>query len=789
MSKKWKGVLAVSAAFIVLFASGRNRDMVYADTSKEVLVGNDVGKLVLDEKCMEIEVSKEKRYGNIFAPSYDPREKGKVTSVKNQGSADTCWAFSTMAAMESAAIRQGLADNTIDLSENHFAYFFYHRQNDPLGLTAGDKNLIKDKSKNYLMNGGSTWMASYALATWSGAALEQVSPYLISPNYNGGHTVSINIPAHSLAYQNEWIVKNAYFLSNDSPTVDVQEVKNAIVQWGGVAAGYLHSSVYYNEGTGAYSSPKTGGNHAVAIVGWDDNYKKENFSSASNVKKDGAWIAKNSWGEEWGDKGYFYLSYEDKSVGNMVAYQLQSPSTYQHNYQYDGSAVTGYMEKLDYGTKVANIFRAKGSKSGMDEIISAVGLNLWETDVNYSVQIYRNLKDLSNPCSGTKVFATEKKGKTNAAGIFTIELGQEVTVANGEYYSVVITLKKPGGTSVGIEYSSDSISWFGIQAQIDQNQSFVYENGRWMDVAKYLDPYTYERIPICFRVKAYTNDGTTRSVRSIALNKQKAILYKGQSLQLSSDIRPVELSGSKVTWSSSNPKVATVDEKGRVTAKNTGKANIQAAVRDAAGTKTAVCTITVEEKVNLSKVTGWKSSSQKAGRVDFSWKSQKGADGYVLYYKTSAGGQYKRLHKIVSGKKTVFSKTGLKKGKKYYFKIKAFKKANGKIYYSEDSSVIMVVVRLNKVTGIKKLQVQKTRIKIGWKKNSNASGYIVYFRAEKDGQYQKCKTITNKNKLFCTKGNLKRGKTYYFKIKAYKTIGGSKYFSSDSKVLKVKTKK
>lgn len=782
MSKKWKSYIAACA--VVLLVSGMNANSINAGTAGESGFGSNSWKLVWDKDAIQIESSKEKRFGSIYATSYDPRETGKVTDVKNQGNTDTCWAFSTIAAMESAAIRQGLADNTIDLSENHFAYFFYHRQNDPLGLTERDKNTIKNKGENYLSNGGSTWMASYALATWSGAALEVLSPWNLFDE-----TVRENIPKPELAYKNAWIAKNIYFLGNDSSTVNVDEVKDAIVRYGAVAAGYMHSSAYYNARTAAYSSPKTGGNHAVAIVGWDDNYKKENFSSASKVKKDGAWIAKNSWGEEWGEDGYFYLSYEDKSVGNMVAYQLQNPNTYQHNYQYDGTAITGYMEKLDSGTKIANIFQAKGSRLNMDETISAVGINLWETDVNYSVQIYRDLKDLSDPCSGTKALVTEKKGKTGSAGIFTLELDKDVTVANGEYYSVVITLKKAGGTNVGIEYSCDTVDWFGIEAQIDPKQSFVYEKGKWMDVADYTEPGTYEKTPICFRVKAYTNDAKTRSVRSIALNKAKAVLQERQILQLSSSIQPIELAGTQVTWSSSDSGVAAVDNSGKVTAKKAGTAVIQAAVKDAAGTKTASCMITVEEKVNLSKVTGWKASSQKAGQVKFSWKPQLGADGYDLYYKTSAKGEYVKLHRITSGKKSVFTKTGLKKGTKYYFIIKAYKFANGKIYYSQNSAPVTVVVRLNKVIGVKKVQAQTTKIKICWKKNNNASGYIVYYATDKNGRYQKCKTITNKNKVTYTKAKLKKDKTYYFKIKAYKIVGGSKYLSTASKVLKVKTKK
>ncbi len=56
--------------------------------------------------------------------------------------------------------------------------------------------------------------------------------------------------------------------------------------------------------------------HAVSLVGWDDNYSKDNFTE--KPLHDGAWIVLNSWGESWGDNGYFYISYESYRFGNQL---------------------------------------------------------------------------------------------------------------------------------------------------------------------------------------------------------------------------------------------------------------------------------------------------------------------------------------------------------------------------------------------------------------------------------------------------------------------------------------
>ena len=90
---------------------------------------------------------------------------------------------------------------------------------------------------------------------------------------------------------------------------------------------------YYNPYTYAYSYPGSAGvNHAVTLIGWDDNYSRENFNSASNVTSNGAWIARNSWGDDWGEAGYFYISYENKCNYNIVAAEATTSPKYRNNY-------------------------------------------------------------------------------------------------------------------------------------------------------------------------------------------------------------------------------------------------------------------------------------------------------------------------------------------------------------------------------------------------------------------------------------------------------------------------
>ena len=101
-------------------------------------------------------------------------------------------------------------------------------------------------------------------------------------------------------------------------TTNKTDVKQAVTDYGAVSISYFtdssySTSKYFNSATaGYYCYDNTGHNHAVTIVGWDDNYSADNF--VNKPEGDGAWIVRNSWGDYFGQGGYFYLSYYDVSI-------------------------------------------------------------------------------------------------------------------------------------------------------------------------------------------------------------------------------------------------------------------------------------------------------------------------------------------------------------------------------------------------------------------------------------------------------------------------------------------
>ena len=222
-------------------------------------------------------------YSNNIPASYDSRNYGRVTSVKNQNPYGTCWTFAALAAGESSMISAGYV-NDIDLSEYHLAYFFYNCQTDPLGNVDGDRTYLNSSyGNNYLSVGGNNYLTMFALSSWRGAASESVAPY-------GNASPSSTLDA-SLAYKDVAHLQNARVVS----IKNAADVKKLIMDYGTVASGFNMNTFYYNyETEGYYNYNDKSSNHAIAIVGWDDNYAVDNFTGTKKPSKPGAWLVKTA---------------------------------------------------------------------------------------------------------------------------------------------------------------------------------------------------------------------------------------------------------------------------------------------------------------------------------------------------------------------------------------------------------------------------------------------------------------------------------------------------------------
>ncbi len=543
-------------------------------------------------------------YGAGVLPDvYDPRTEHKITPVRSQKS-NTCWAFSSLAAGEQSMVYKGAADpETLDFSEAHLSYFFYHSADDPLGNTAGDGN-HNISGTDFLDVGSNTIFSTFSLANWVGAAKEEDLPM-------GGLTPSSQY-SETLAYADTAHLQNAYWI-NFKDVDAVHIVKQMIRKYGGAAVNYYWNYQYYNSGSYAYYvplNPKQANNHSVAIVGWDDTFPKENFKEAYRPECDGAWIAKNSYGPDWGDGGYFYISYEDSAVNpqntntnraRAYIFDFEPADNYDYNYQYDGSAgafnVTNSnstLTKIDSGSSIANVFRVHIKGDQKWEELKAVSFALFDTAVSYRIQIFKNPKDASDPASGIPALLEPVTGSTSYTGYYTVPLPVPVSLKEGETFSVVVTLEKESGEQVDffVDKTYQNGNWVSFTNQVKEGESFRFINGSWEDMAGN---------GVTARIKAFTDVKEVMSAEKITLSgltqdtqgNYRLDLWKGETRLLQASVSPPQ-ADQKVIWTTSDASVVTADPSGNLLAAGAGTAGVTGTAVDAGGCS-VTCIVTVKE--------------------------------------------------------------------------------------------------------------------------------------------------------------------------------------------------
>ena len=438
-----------------------------------------------------------------------------IPDLRDQDPFGTCWTFSVMAANEGYLIKNKGKARTIDLSERALCYFLYDLKgiNDPLGNTLGDYNIpnVPNKDANNIYDlGGNAFQSAIFLANWGLPIDESRAPYseLAKLGKNADLTDSLHKGVDALddklCYDSEFHLQGFRLIN------DPAGIKQAIKENGIAATAYFHDSGrqnkyhinFYNQNTHAYNSGSyhtNTVNHIVSIIGWDDNYDKRNFNAACRPQNNGAWLIRNSWGSDWGEGGNFWLSYEDKSFDGIVTFMPEDKNNYDNNYFYDGASGSEGYGRGSVGTwRAANVFKAAS-----DESLEAVSIGIATTDVDYTVQIYKNLTDPEKPDSGTPMLTEEVKGKFTYQGYYTVPLNTSIDLKKGDTFAVVFTLSNPDKeTYAYVEKDGVKLDWIKFVAQIDKGQSFYSGSpNSWYDIANTGN---------CFRIHAFTKNGASK---------------------------------------------------------------------------------------------------------------------------------------------------------------------------------------------------------------------------------------------------------------------------------------
>lgn len=373
---------------------------------------------------------------SIFPASYDLRQKKRIGRIKNQGSTGTCWAFAALSALESAM----LPEEKLELSPDHMS--------------------LNNSFEVNETTGGEYTMGMAYLLSWQGPVYEKDDPF-----GDGRTREGLSAVKH---------VQEVRMMEGK----DYEKIKEAVFQYGGVQTSLYSalrdrnsSSSFYNDRKSAYCYIGTQKpNHEVVIIGWDDNFPKENFSV--NVEGDGAFICQNSWGESFGEDGVFYVSYYDTNIGshNVVYTGIEEVDNYDNIYQSDLCGWVGQMGFNKSSVYGANVYQAKG-----EEEFSAFGFYATGKETEYTAYIVRDFEN-------TDSFAEKEKiaeGKLKNAGYYTIPVKDEIILEPGERFAIVLYVNTPGAVHpMAVEYAADEAT---KNADISDGEGYISSTGRSWD--------------------------------------------------------------------------------------------------------------------------------------------------------------------------------------------------------------------------------------------------------------------------------------------------------------------
>lgn len=387
---------------------------------------------------------------------FDLRDYGAVAKARNQGKLGTCWAFASLNALETTL----MPEEDMRLSVDH--------------MTMQNSFHLSQKE------GGEDNMAIAYLTAWQGPVLEQDDPYA-----DGETTENLEAVKHIQEVQ---IIEEKNY----------EKIKEAVYKYGGVSSSLYSSlkdstskSVYYNSKEAAYCyMGEDRPNHEVVIIGWDDNYPRENFNSP--LEADGAFICLNSWGPRFGEDGVFYVSYYDTNIGihNVVYTKAEDANNYDSLYQSD---LCGWVGNLGYGGESA--FFANAYTAQKNETLEAVGFYATGKNTAYKVYFVPEFADKTSLSKRSLV----AEGSVENAGYYTIELDEAQAVKAGQKFAFVVEISTPNAVHpIAVEFSSGEDSRTK-NVDISDGEGYISYHGNAWDSTE-----EEQKCNVCLKV--YSNE-------------------------------------------------------------------------------------------------------------------------------------------------------------------------------------------------------------------------------------------------------------------------------------------
>ena len=363
MKKKLCALLLAAAIIVSCPAVASATELDNAQTGAEL----DIGIVAGDYPDVGTELEPEETLPSSFS------NREFASPVRHQ-KFNTCWAYASTAVMEIAAKKAGIYDGWF--SPMHMNYWAVKREDE-----TGWQRTYTDAGYPYIVIG-------YLTAMIGSVTENDFSSDLSYADYQ-----ALTSPITPLVGANSLVYLSAG---------DIDSVKTAVYQYGSAVGNFHQNSSYLNDEHAAYYFDEPGlatsqlRGHAVAIVGWDDNFSRENFGSEytetdnegvetvfenHRPAHDGAWLCKNSWGESFSNLGgYFWISYEDMylfdrrfgpsyAIMGLEPYdehkKLYQNDIYGANYEFSYISDVSSKDKLTY----INIFDFNDSYNNLDKVI------------------------------------------------------------------------------------------------------------------------------------------------------------------------------------------------------------------------------------------------------------------------------------------------------------------------------------------------------------------------------------------------------------------------------------